>query len=68
MHFILSEQGRPNRIELDLIRQFYDKHLTAAAHFRFECKTLKSHFDGTLHYFFFNSKLEQLRQVVMNNR
>ena len=40
MHFILSEQEWPNRIELDW--SFCDdKHFTAAVHFRFKCKTYK---------------------------
>ena len=42
MHFILPEQDSPNRTEQNLIRPFCDdKHFTAAAHFIFECKTLK---------------------------
>ena len=50
MHFILSEQDRPNGIEHD--RPFCeDKHFTAVVHFRIGCKTLKNHFDNTLHFF-----------------
>ena len=41
--------------EFNLIRPICDdKHFTAAAHFRFECKTLKCQFDGILHYVFPN--------------
>ena len=50
-----------------MIRPFCeDKHFTAAVHFRFGCKTLKNHFDNTLHFSPI-SKQEQWRLVVMNN-
>ena len=35
MHFILSEQDSPNRIEFDSTIFFDEKHFTAAAHFWF---------------------------------
>ena len=61
MHFILSEQ------EENVIRPFCnDKHFTAVVHFRFGCKTLKNHFDDTLHFSPF-SQFEQCRLEVMNN-
>ena len=50
--FYLSEKDSPNRIELDSAI-FDDKHFTVAAHSGF------NQFDGTLHYFFSISKLEQ---------
>ena len=47
MHFILSENDKPNTIDLDS-SICDDKHFMTAAHFRFECETLKIKIDGIL--------------------
>ena len=64
---ILFYLNKIGQTEENMIRPFCDdKHFTAAVRFRFGCKTLKNHFDDTLHFSPF-SKLEQRRLVIMNN-
>ena len=56
---ILFYLNKIGQTEKNMIRPFCeDKHFTAAVHFRFRCKTLKNHFNDTLHFLQI-SKLEQ---------